>query len=380
MSETFSSANLVAERKAPEILLARLSGDWRQGPKLPGAEVVEHALAEQPVVQSLEFDTAGLTGWDSRFVAFVTKCAELCRRGGTEFRGDGLPENVRGLLRLAHAAPGKVDTLRAPLKVSAFQHLGERGIAGLESARGLFTFLGQTVIATRNLLQRRAQFRWTDAVQAMQQCGPKALGTVALINFLIGLILAFVGAVELRRFGASIYVADLVSIATVRELGCIMTGIILCGRTGAAFAAQLGTMKVNEEINALQTFGISPTEFLVLPRIVALVLMMPFLCVFADIISIAGGFFVSVSSLDITSTVYLSRTVEAIDLKNYLLGIVKGSFFGFLVAYTGCLQGMRCGNTAGAVGEATTRAVVAGITAIIAFDGVFAVLCNALNI
>ena len=163
-------------------------------------------------------------------------------------------------------------------------------------------------------------------------------------------------------------------------MGCIMTGIILCGRTGAAFAAQLGTMKVNEEINALQAFGFSPIEFLVLPRMVALVLMMPFLCMFADLISIAGGYIVSVSMLDITSTEYVNRTIQAIQLKSFLLGIVKGTFFGFLVAYTGCLRGMQCGHTAAAVGQATTRAVVSGISAIIASDGLFAVLCNALQI
>src|SRR5260221_9488839 len=151
----------------------------------------------------------------------------------------------------------------------------------------------------------------------MEQCGPQALGIVAMINFLVGLILAFVGAVQLMKFGASIYVADLVGIATVREMGCVMTGIILCGRTGAAFAAQLGTMKVNEEINALQTFGISPVEFLVLPRMIALLLVMPFLCAFADLISIAGGFVVSATMLDITPTVYLHRTIHAIQLESF---------------------------------------------------------------
>jgi len=206
------------------------------------------------------------------------------------------------------------------------------------------------------------------------------LGIVALINFLVGLILAFVGAVGLRPFGASIFVADMVAIGTVREMGCLMTGIILCGRTGAAFAAQLGTMKVNQEISALQAFGISPVEFLVLPRMMALVLMMPLLCVFANAIALFGGFFVSVTMLDMTATEYVTRTVEAITLKSFLLGIGKGSFFGFVVAYAGCLRGMQCGNNAAAVGEATTRAVVAGITAIIASDGVFAVICNALKL
>src|SRR5438876_816087 len=220
--------------------------------------------------------------------------------------------------------------------------------------------LSENVLALGKLLRGHAQFRWADAFLVMEQCGPQALGIVAMINFLIGLILAFVGAIQLQRFGASLYVADLVGIATVRELGCVMTGIILCGRTGAAFAAQLGTMKLNEEISALQTFGISPIEFLVLPRMVALVLMMPFPCLFADLISIAGGFLVSVSMLDVAPGVYLTRTIQAIQLKSFLLGIGKGCFFGFLIAYTGCLRGMQSGNDAAAVGEATTRAVVSG--------------------
>jgi phospholipid/cholesterol/gamma-HCH transport system permease protein len=186
--------------------------------------------------------------------------------------------------------------------------------------------------------------------------------------------------VGLQQFGASIYVADMVAVGTTREMGCIMTGIILCGRTGAAFAAQLGTMKVNEEINAFKTFGISPMEFLVLPRMVALILMMPLLCVFADFIGMAGGFVVSTMMLHIAPMQYLQRSLDAVPMKSFLLGIGKGSFFGFLVAFTGCLRGMQCGTNAAAVGQATTKAVVAGITAIIASDGIFAVICNALNI
>ncbi|MGO9991787.1 MAG: MlaE family ABC transporter permease [Steroidobacteraceae bacterium] len=163
-------------------------------------------------------------------------------------------------------------------------------------------------------------------------------------------------------------------------MACIMTGIIMCGRTGAAFAAQLGTMKVNQEIEAFQTFGISPFEFLVLPRMLALILMMPLLCVFADLISIAGGFLVSTLMLDITPALYLHRTVAAISLVKFLLGISKGAYFGVVVALTGCLRGMQCGTNAAAVGEATTSAVVTGISWIIASDGIFAIICNALNI
>jgi len=244
----------------------------------------------------------------------------------------------------------------------------------------MLSFLGESVVSVGKLVRGRAQFRWRDMVEIMQACGPQALGIVALINFLIGMILAFVGASELARFGASIYTADLVAVATVREMGCIMTGIILCGRTGAAFAAQLGTMKVNQEIEAFQTFGISSFEFLVLPRMLALVLMMPLLCIFADLIAIGGGFLVSTLMLDVAPRVYLARTVESINLAGFLVGIFKGSFFGVIIALTGCLRGMQCGTNAAAVGLATTSAVVTGITWIIASDGIFAVICSALHI
>ena len=380
MTESAYMSILVVERPMPNVLLVRMSGNWRQRPTMRLMEVIQQALSEHPSVKSLEFDAYGLSGWDSRFVAFISQCARLVRGRNIEIGYDGLPEGTRRLLRLAQAVPEKVDAHRTLAKVSFFRSVGERTIQGWDGILGLFTFLGQNLMALVNLLRGRAQFRWADAFQVMEQTGPQALGIVAMINFLVGLILAFVGALELERFGASIYVADLVGIATVREMGCIMTGIILCGRTGAAFAAQLGTMKVNEEISALETFGLSPIEFLVLPRMVALVLMMPFLCVFADLISIAGGFFVSVSMLDITSSEYVNRTIQAIQFKSFLLGIVKGTFFGFLVAYTGCLRGIQSGHTAAAVGQATTRAVVSGISAIIVTDGIFAVLCNALHI
>ena len=369
----------MVEQPSPEMLLVRLSGDGREL-ETPELKTVREALDRSPGIKSVSFGVAGVTRLDSRFVASIAKCAELCRERHIEFRDEGLPEGVRRLLRLAQAVPERKDVRRAAEPPGFLRDLGERAIGSWAGLIQMFTFLGENLTAFANLVRGRAQFRWGDAFLVMEQCGPQALGIVALINFLVGLILAFVGATQLMKFGASIYVADLVGIASVREMGCIMTGIILSGRTGAAFAAQLGTMTVNEEISALQTFGISPIEFLVLPRMIALMLVMPFLCAFADFISIAGGFVVSISMLDITPTVYLSRTIEAIDLKSFLLGISKGSFFGFLVAYSGCLRGMQSGRSAAAVGEAATRAVVTGITAIVASDGLFAVLCNALHI
>ena len=367
------------EKRSPDALLIKFASDARAKGELLSIGVVRAAL-DQEKVRVLSFESAGVTAWDSRFVAFIRKCAELCRRHNVELRDDGLPQGVRRLLRLAQAVPERTDARHISVETAVVRRLGESVIQSWRGGIGLFTFLGENLAAMASLLRGRAQFRWPDAFLVMQECGPQALGIVAMINFLVGLILAFVGATELTRFGASIYVADLVGIATVREMGCIMTGIILCGRTGAAFAAQLGTMKVNEEISALETFGISPVEFLVLPRMVALILVMPFLCAFADLISIAGGFLVSISMLDLSATQYLTRTIQAIQLKSFLLGIGKGSFFGFLVAYSGCLRGIQSGYSAAAVGEATTRAVVTGITAIVASDGIFAVLCHALQI
>lgn len=356
-----------------------LQGDWVAKHGLPEVGTIENELKEGSV-KSLQFETSKLGRWDSGLLGFLVACSELCKNLHIEFKSDSLPEGAQKLIRLSQAVPEKEDARRQDQPGSLVHSVGEFAIQAQSGVYDAMRFIGEAVLAAGNLIRGKAQFRWPDAFVVMQEVGPEALGVVALINFLVGVILAFVGAVQLRQFGASIYVADLVAIGTVREMGCLMTGIILSGRTGAAFAAQLGTMKVNEEIDAFKTFGISPVEFLVLPRIVALLLMMPLLCVFADAIALFGGYVVSVSMLDMTSVEYFNRSVDAITLSSFLLGIIKGGFFGILVALTGCLRGIQCGTNAAAVGQAATSAVVAGITAIIAADGIFAVLCNALKI
>jgi phospholipid/cholesterol/gamma-HCH transport system permease protein len=375
-----TDARLTVRRSPSGTVVLELSGEWLAHAGLPGIGALEQELTASAPAKGLEFDTAALGRWNSGLMTFVLKCYALCQARGLEFRANTLPPGVSKLIQLSQVVPEKTDAARTVTRPPLLQRVGEAAIDAWSGARGTLTFVGENVLAAVSLLRGRAQFRWSDAFLVMQECGPQALGIVALINFLIGLILAFVGATELTRFGASIYVADLVAIATVREMGCIMTGIIICGRTGAAFAAQLGTMKVNQEIEAFQTFGISPVEFLVLPRMVALIAMMPLLCLFADLISIAGGFLISTLMLNITPTLYLHRTVAAITLGSFLLGVFKGAYFGVLVALTGCLRGIQCGPNAAAVGQATTSAVVTGITAIIASDGIFAVVCNALHI
>ena len=372
-------ASLAPRRGKDGVLVVEVAGDWLDRTELPDVSSVEKELAGT-LPKALEFDASVLGGWDSALMVRILALHDLCAKGNIEFRAKTLPAGLAKLIALSQAVPEKKDAARRAETPSFLQRVGESGFGAWTGGEVMLSFMGENVLAMLKMLRGRAQFRWMDVFQVMEECGPRALGIVALINFLIGLILAFVGATELARFGASIYTADLVAVATVREMGCIMTGIILCGRTGAAFAAQLGTMKVNQEIEAFQTFGISPVEFLVLPRMLALILMMPLLCIFADLIAIAGGFLVSTLMLDVSPVVYLDRTVASITLAGFLLGIFKGSFFGVLVALTGCLRGMQCGTNAAAVGLATTSAVVTGITWIIASDGIFAVICSALHI
>ncbi|HEX9046512.1 MAG TPA: ABC transporter permease [Verrucomicrobiae bacterium] len=379
MDKSAAPARLEVLRQDNSVVLVKLSGDWDHAASAPALGEVAAALSGDRV-KALEFSTASLGRWNSRLLVTVLQCQELCQRQQIEFRAQTLPPGMARLIELAHAVPEKKDAARDHSPPPWLQRVGDSAIRAWAGSLGVLTFVGENVQALRRLLRGTAQFRRSDLFLVMQECGPQALGIVLLINFLMGLILAFVGATVLSKFGASVYNANLVAIATVREMGCIMTGIILCGRTGAAFAAQLGTMKVNQEIEAFQTFGISTVEFLVLPRMLAMILMTPLLCVFADFISVTGGFMVSTLMLHITPQLYLSRTIQAISLTAFLLGIFKGLFFGVIVALTGCLRGMQCGNNAAAVGQATTSAVVTGITAIIAADGVFAVLCNILKL
>jgi len=214
---------------------------------------------------------------------------------------------------------------------------------------------------------------------SFQDCGPRALGIVTLISFLIGLILGFVGAVQLQQFGASIFVANLVAIAMTREIGCIMTAIVMSGRTGAAFAAQLGTMNTNQEIDALATLGISPMEFLVLPRMLALIGMMPLLTVYSDLVGILGGAVVGVGMLGLGPIQYLEQTRDAVRVSDLLIGVAKSGVFGVVVALAGCMRGMQSGRSASAVGLAATSAVVTSIVWLIVLDGMFAVILNVLG-
>ncbi len=357
-----------------------LSGDWLQdGP----ATEVEGAPPDQAPQR---YETADLGAFDSTLPAFLL--SHLRHVGNLPSGEDGekrqaslegLPQNLQGLMELALAVPERSEARTKSTKSSELRKLGQITLTVWAGILSIADFTGQTMFAIGRLLTGRARFRGQDFWMIVQQCGAQALPIVTLISFLIGLILAFVGNVQLASFGASLYVADLVGIAMVREMGVVMTGIIMSGRTGAAFAAHLGSMKANEEIDALKTFGFDPFDFLVLPRMLALVLMMPLLTIYANFVGILGGMLVGVA-VGIPPVLYWNQTLLAISLTTASLGVFKSFFFGAAIAMSGCLQGMNAGNSSAAVGQATTRAVVAAITAVIVIDSAFAAIFTVLGI
>ena len=370
-------------RDEGEVVLT-LSGDWQKEGPAAGLE------GDIPENAPDRYACDDLGRFDSTLPAFLLahlRKAVTPRSGGTGQGDDadaqpsltGLPPNLHGLMELALAVPEESDARSKSKPPSELKKLGKISLKVWGSIMSVAEFTGQAVLALARFCTGKARFRANDFWAILQDCGPSALPIVTLISFLIGLILAFVGNVQLASFGASLYVADLVGIAMVREMGVVMTGIIMSGRTGAAFAAHLGSMKANEEIDALQTFGFKPFDFLVLPRMLALILMMPLLTIYANAVGILGGMLVG-ASVGISPILYWNETLVAINLTNASLGVGKSVFFGAAIALSGCLQGMHAGNSSAAVGEATTRAVVAGITSVIVLDCAFAAIFTILDI
>lgn len=361
-------------------IVLEVSGPWRLAGGLPPLGEVEEALAGTPKPRVVRFDARGLDDWDSALLAFLNRVGDLARDAGLEVDAGGLPDGVRRLLRLAEAVPEKEGARRKDEAQPFLARAGTVWLAFWRDAAGFVEFLGQVTIALGNLARGRARVRGSDVLLFVQQAGAQALPIVTLISFLVGQILGFVGAVQLEKFGASIYVADLVGIAMVREMGAMMTAIVMAGRTGAAYAAQLGSMNATQETEALSTMGVSPVEFLVLPRMLALMAMMPLLCLYSNALGIAGGALVGVGMLDLAPLVYWQETVNAVGVDDLVGGIFKAGVYGALVAIAGCLRGIQSGRSSAAVGEATTSAVVTSIVLVITACGMFSVLFYILDI
>lgn len=363
-----------------EILAIHLMGNWKLEQGVPTVEKLQEELHASPPLKGVLFDAKALTAWDSAVLTFLIEVIGLCSEAGIQVSKKGLPKGIQQLINLATAVPKKEDARKSVTHESFLSKIGSDTVDFIKSAGELISFIGEAFVVFMKLITGRARFRFFDLGVFLQDTGAQAVPIVSLISFLVGLILAFVGVMQLKMFGAEIYVADLVGIAMVREMGAIMTGIIMAGRTGAAFAAQLGTMQVNEEIDALETLAVPPMEFLVLPRMLALTVMMPFLVLYADLMGILGGAVVAVGLYDIGLTVYLNRTIAALGLNDFFIGLFMGVVFGVLVALSGCLRGIQCGRSASAVGDATTSAVVTGIVSIILATAIITVICSALGI
>ncbi len=362
------------------VVTVSLNGDWLLHAHPPERTPVLQALADAPAPTTVRYDCAGLGKWDT---ALLTLLADV-QRATTELSIDhdtgALPDGARELLQLAFAVQER-EGARRELRQPGF--VESAGTALLDIRRELLEllqFTGNLLLSIRRLLQRRATLQSSQVWLAIQEAGAEALPIVGLISFLIGMIFAFVGVVQLTDFGAGIYTADLVAVALVREMAPIMTGIIMAGRTGAAYAAQIGTMKVNEEIDALTTLGINPIDFLVLPRFFALIIVMPFLTMYASMLGIIGGTVVALSMLDVSLVQYVVQTNDSIGMNTLFGGLFKSIVYGAMVALTGTQQGIACGSSAMAVGQATTRAVVMGIVLIVVSAAVLTVIYINLDI
>ncbi len=380
LQESDPRANLNFDLSPGGELLVRVSGDWRMGYPVPPVETVDGYLASGAGVLRVLFDAKGLKSWDTGFLTFLTKVIARCNEKGILVDKGGLPHGVQRLLDLATAVPEKKGARKAAKREPYLSAVGAKALEFYRTTIDMVDFVGESFLAFVKFLGGRASFRRSDLVLLLQECGVQALPIASLISLLVGLILAFVGAIQLKMFGAQIFVADVVGIGMVRVMGAVMTGIIMAGRTGAAFAAQLGTMQVNEEIDALKTLGISPMEFLVLPRVIALIVMMPLLCLYADLLGVVGGLIVGVGMLDLGIMEDLNRTREAITLTNLWIGLFHGVVFGVLIALSGCLRGMQCGRSAQAVGYATTSAVVTSIVSIVVATAIITFGCQVLGI
>lgn len=343
-----------------------LSGDWVQGQDLASfADLQAELRSSHPL--HLTTDGASLGDWDSIFMAFLLQCYNYCRAEGIEFKTCNMPASVDKLLAVASA----VEVHQPPVEdqpswFAALNpaHLFHDFSKGLQESLG---FIGEVAIALVRLAGGKANTRFSDFRGFCYQAGPDAFAIISLTSLLVGMILAYLGAVQLKQLGAEVYVADLVVIGMLREMGVLMTAVVMAGRTGAAYAAQLGTMQTNEEIDAITTMGISPIEFLVIPRMLALIAVMPLLTIYADVLGMVGGGIVA-GGMGISPIQYFNQAETALSFTHIAVGLMKSLVFAVLIAVAGCRSGINSGRSSAAVGQAATEAVVTAIVYLIVAD------------
>lgn len=359
-----------------QTLYISLEGDLR---RYDNREQEKSLFAATKNIKRIHFAAKDLHEWDSTLAALLYQLALQARLDQIEIDWKGLPENLRELLALALEVDRKPQAKKA-MQWDFLQRVGDWGLTVYQSMKKALLFLGKVSASLGRFFAGRAVMRRVDFEFALEDSGYKAVGIVSLVSFMVGLILAFVGALQLKMFGAQIYIASLVTIGMIRIMGAIMAGIIMAGRTGASYAATIGTMQVNEEVDALKTMGFSVSDFLVLPRLLSLVITMPFLTMLADIMGMIGGAFVAVMMLDISAAQYWHYSVNAFGMTNFLVGIFHGFVYGIIISCCGCYYGVNCGRNADSVGLATTKAVVSAIVIMIVVTGILTMIFEALGI
>src|SRR5271165_4559195 len=354
-----------------------LAGDWiAQSGRIPGFP--HNGLAEIAAGQILGFDIADVGRWDSGLIEFLWDAKRAAVSAGVTIDSETLPPSARKLLGLLPDRMAQTPSARRR-GFGPLYWLGGLAIDVLAEVGILNTLLANTAKRGILALLGRARMRPVDLLANIRDAGPSALMIVSVVNFLLGAILAFVGAVELRKFAAGIFVANLVGLALVRELAVVMTAIVMAGRTGGAYAARIATMQGNEEIDALQVIGIPVSDYILLPSILALVFTMPLLYLYGCLVGMVGGFMVSIAMLTVTGPGYLAQTLDAVPFDQFVFGFVKSITFAILIGVTSCRIGLKAGRSAADVGVAATRAVVTGIVGIIAVDAIFAVLADVIG-
>lgn len=373
-------AKLLFDFPAPKIMRIQLAGEWKITNELPAVSEVASQLAAHADLERIFFNAPNELKWDSGLVIFLLQLNKECRRKKIIFSQEGLPQNTRKLFASASSAMnGAIRPHRAAGK-PFFEMIGNKALRIYAGMRSLLDFIGEISLGFGRLLMGKSCFRRDAFAYIAQTCGVDALFLVSLISVLVGMIFAFVGAIQLTMFGAQIYIAHIVGIAMVRVMGAVMAGIMMAGRTGASFAAELGIMQANEEIDALRTLGVSPVDFLVIPRVLALIIMMPLLTLYADMMGILGGMVVSAGMFDIHPLEYWQHTLMAVTLNNLWVGLINSLAFGVIVAIAGCYHGMQCERSAAGVGTATTSAVVSAITGIVIATAIITFICQILGV
>ena len=370
---------LVLDYSIPKTLLIKLSGDWQISAGFLSVNEVTSQLSCHPDIAQINLSVSEELKWDSGLISFLLKLIRECGKKNIHVACEGLPLEAQKLLALALKVHEK-DIPSPKAQESFLEKSGEKVLQISESLASGLDFLGDITASFGRLITGKAYFRWDDFMLIVQRCGVETLLLVSLISLLVGMILAFVGSIQLRMFGAQIFISDIVGIAMVRVLSAVMTGIIMSGRIGASFAAELGMMQANEEIDALKTLGVSPVEFLVMPRVLAVVIMMPILTIYADLMGVLGGYIISVGMLNLNGVEYLDRTQVAVKLSYVWVGLIHSVVFGVIIAVSGCLRGMKCERNTAGVGSATTSAVVTGITGIVVATAIITFICQILGV